>query len=238
MKQNEKKKRVISALFAALVVLTLISCCFLGTTFARYSSSSSGSGSAGVALWDISITGNGAGDNTAALDSTKISPDIENDFSAATDQRVNTSGKILIATISNNGEVAADVSVSLNALTFELKGGSSYGDGINTENWNSGDAKASQWQVGQVLTAKLYWDDSTTYSDGGEVSGKTQLAAKGDGTADSVYIFVELTWTSMDTYYQNENVADAIDTWIGENVTKINCSFSYTAVQASELPTT
>ena len=52
----KQKSRIVSKLFAALVILTLISCCFLGSTFARYTSKSTGTASVGVAKWDVDIT--------------------------------------------------------------------------------------------------------------------------------------------------------------------------------------
>ena len=48
-----KKKRIVSKLILALVVLTAISCCFLGSTFARYTSGGSGASSVEVAKWDV-----------------------------------------------------------------------------------------------------------------------------------------------------------------------------------------
>ncbi len=231
-RQNTEKKRTLSRLLVVLAALALLSFCFLGTTFGRYTTGANGTGTGNVALWEISITGDAVGATSTALDATMISPDITNAFSATSNNRVQNSGKILIATITNNSDVAADVSVALSSTTFRLRG--TYGDGINAENWTTGAADATQWQVEQVLTVKLYWDNTETFTDGGEATGTMQLAAK-EGEK-SVYIFAEITWTSMDAYYANENVANAIDTWIGENVTDIVCNFSYTATQASELP--
>ena len=48
-----KKKNMIARICGLLIVLTLISCCFLGTTFARYTSNVSGTASVTVAKWDI-----------------------------------------------------------------------------------------------------------------------------------------------------------------------------------------
>lgn len=53
------KKSIVSKLLLGLVLLTLISCCFLGSTFARYTSGGSGSASTGIANWSIDITGGG-----------------------------------------------------------------------------------------------------------------------------------------------------------------------------------
>lgn len=231
-----KKKNIASKLVLVLFVLTLISCCLLGSTFARYVSGGTGSASIGIAKWEIDISGKGVGATEFELKTDGISPDITNAFDPTTN-RVQATGKILVATIENKSDVDADVSVSLGAMTISLDSGKDYGDGIKTDNWNTSNAAANEQQIRQVLQIKLYWDDSETYKDGKECSGTKELVAATDGVGGGkIYIFAEVTWTSMDKYYQNENVADAIDTWIGENVTKISTNISYTAVQASELP--
>ena len=227
-----KKKNIASKLVLVLFVLTLISCCLLGSTFARYVSGGTGSASVGIAKWEIDISGNGVGTTEFELNTDGISPDITNAFDA-TKNRVQETGKILVATIENKSDVAADVSVSSGAMTISLDSGKNYGVGINTDNWNTSNVAATQWQVEQVLQITLYMDDSEIFTDGGKAS--TQRVAANGG---KIYIFAEVTWTSMDNFYQNENVADAIDTWIGENVTKISTNITYTAVQSSELPTT
>ena len=52
-----QRKSIGAKLFIALIALTLISCCFLGSTFARYTSGGKGSASTGVAKWSIDVTG-------------------------------------------------------------------------------------------------------------------------------------------------------------------------------------
>ena len=59
-----KKKGIASKLFIGLTGLTLLSCCFLGTTFARYTSGGSGTAEVGVALWDVDFSGTGGTDST------------------------------------------------------------------------------------------------------------------------------------------------------------------------------
>ena len=228
-----KKKNIASKLVLVLFVLTLISCCLLGSTFARYVSGGTGSASVGIAKWEIDISGQGVGTTDFELNTQGISPD-DSAYDGST-TRVNETGKILVATIENKSDVAADVSVSLGtmAITCDVL----YGDGINADNWNDPDAAASEGQIRQVLQIKLYWDYSETYSNKGqEWSGKKELAAATDGTGGGkIYIFAEVTWTSMDAKY-GENAADALDTWIGQNVETISATLSYTAVQGSEQP--
>lgn len=228
-----KKKNIASKLVLVLFVLTLISCCLLGSTFARYVSGGTGSASVGIAKWEINISGQGVGTTDFELNTQGISPD-DSAYDGST-TRVNETGKILVATIENKSDVAADVSVSLGtmAITCDVL----YGDGIDADNWNDPDAAASEGQIRQVLQIKLYWDYSETYSNKGqEWSGEKELAAATNGIGGGkIYIFAEVTWTSMDATY-GENAADAIDTWIGENVTKISANITFSAVQGSELP--
>lgn len=230
-----QKKNIASKLVLVLFVLTLLSCCLLGSTFARYVSGGTGSASVGIAKWEIDITGGGTSGSTA-ITFDKLSPDIDAVFNGTTN-RVQATGKKLVATIENKSDVAANVSVSSGTMTITC--GISYGDGINADNWNDSNSMASEWQVRQVLQIKLYWDDSETYTkNGSECSGTKELVAATDGVGGGkIYIFAEASWTSMDTSY-GENAADALDTWIGEHVSKISTDIAFTAVQASELPTT
>ena len=48
-----QKKNIASKLVLVLFVLTLLSCCLLGSTFARYVSGGTGSASVGIAKWDV-----------------------------------------------------------------------------------------------------------------------------------------------------------------------------------------
>lgn len=228
-----QRKSIGAKLFIALIALTLISCCFLGSTFARYTSGGNGSASTGVAAWSINVTGGGASGNMDVDFTNKLSPSMD-DFvdTSAENARTNSTGKILIATIKNTGDVAAKVTITAGAITIEKTDGVEYGKGTGITNVNAGndDAAPTEDQVKALFGIKLYQDDSDTYANGGEIKGEINLPAT-DGV---VYIFAEITWTSADT--QGKAVADAIDTWVGENVTKISYAFSYTAVQASEIP--
>ena len=227
-----QKKNIASKLVLVLFVLTLLSCCLLGSTFARYVSGGNGSASVGIAKWDVDITG-GSDSGTTAVEFEKLSPDITAAFSG-TEDRVQATGKKLVAVIENKSDVAANVSVSSGTMTITCD--ILYGGGINADNWNDSNSGASEWQVRQVLQIKLYWDDSKTYSDGGECSGTKKLVAATDGVGGGkIYIFAEASWTSMDTSY-GENAADALDTWIGKYVTSVTWTLSYTAAQSSELP--
>ena len=230
-----QRKSIGAKLFIALIALTLISCCFLGSTFARYTSGGKGSASTGVAAWSINVTGGGASGNMDVDFTNKLSPSMD-DFvdTSAENARTNSTGKILIATIRNTGDVDAKVTITAGDISITKNGEVEYdkGTGITKENVSNGGVAPTEGQVKALFDIKLYQDDNAVYTngDGGEIKGEITLTA----TTGVVYIFAEITWTSTDT--EGEAAADAIDTWVGENVTEISYTFSYTAVQASEIP--
>lgn len=223
-----QRKSIGAKLFIALIALTLISCCFLGSTFARYTSGGSGSASTGVAAWNINVTGGGTGGSLKVDFTNKLSPSME-DFDSAEQIRKNPTGKILIATIKNEGDVAATVTITHGDISIEKNGEYDTGTGITGDNASNDVVAPTEDQVKALFDIKLYQDVSAKYTDGAEIGGTINLAAKSE-----VHIFAEITWTSADT--EGKAVADAIDTWVGENVTEISYTFSYTAVQASEKP--
>lgn len=226
-----KRKGIVSKVVLVLVVLTLISGCFVGTTLARYASQGSGSATTGIALWDIDFTYGGNAGAAAVTVADKLSPDITKDFSAESNQRVQATGKKLVATIVNKSEVGATITVTAGALQYKNSGGSDVT--FNESGSITADtleADASKAQADAVFDLKLYQDDTQAYSDGADITDAFGLASKG-----TVYIFAEVTWTSQDQD-STEIVADAIDTWLGENVASIVSDLSYKAVQASEAP--
>lgn len=229
-----KRKSIVSKILLAIVALTLISCCFLGSTFARYTSGGTGSAGTSVAKWDVGFDTEGQTEITE----TKLSPSMSALGEGTLDgsgNRINTTGKILVATLTNSGDVDASVTITVGDETIALLNGA-YGNGYTAENVSTvPDVGASQEQVANLFSIKLYQDDSDTWSDGAEISGTFDLEAKSGESATTVYIFAEITWTSTD--YQGASVSDAIDTWAGKNVTGVSYAISYTAVQSSELPT-
>ena len=226
-----KRKGIVSKVVLVLVVLTLISGCFVGTTLARYASQGSGSATTGIALWDIDFTYGGNAGAAAVTVADKLSPDITKDFSAESNQRVQATGKKLVATIENNSDVDATITVTAGDLQYKDSGGSDVTfNASGSIATGALDADASKAQADAVFDLKLYQDDTQAYSNGAEITKAFELASE-----DTVYIFAEVTWTSQDQG-SNESVADAIDTWLGENVASIVSDLSYTAVQASEAP--
>lgn len=221
-----KKKSIFIKLFVALVALTLISCCFLGSTFARYTSEDSGTASVNVAKWNIDMAGNAG--TSGELDVTftdQLSPDFDTPFSGSTN-RTNATERLLVATIKNTGDVAATVTVTAGALEYA---GTELGE-VGITSLDSTE-KPTQAQFNEVFSIKLYQNPVDNAEAATEISGEIELAAK----TGIVYIYAEITWTTPDQTY-GEAVADAIDTWFGENLTSIKSTITYRAVQASEIP--
>lgn len=84
------------------------------------------------------------------------------------------------------------------------------------------------------------------------------LAANGD-TVETLYVWARAVWTSRDSKYYSEYyskysetdsttaaakaaamaaaMSDGLDTWLGENIAAVGAAFTFSVVQASELPT-
>lgn len=234
----EKKKRILPRLFAALVILTLVSCCFIGSTFARYTSSSTGSATVEVAKWSITAEGKGVGETTANFD--KLSPAQGVYESTA---RTKSTAKVLVATISYTLDVKATLTLTTDATpTISGADGKVIGaaeDPSTTKYGTSGvttDGVPTKKEVQDVFSIKLYTSTSEGATSATEYSQALTLnEAATEGATGTIYVYAQVTWTSDDETIFGAN-ADIRDTWIGGNVTSVAWKLTYTAVQASELP--
>ena len=215
-----KKRGIFSKLFFSVVMLTLISCCFLGSTFARYTSGGSGTATIQVAKWDVkNVT-----DTTAATFS-KLSPSKE---AYVGTPRTHSTGKVLVATIDNNGDVDALVTFTFGTETLTC--GAAYGtqgvakDGIPTQD-----------EVKAVFDIKLWYgkEEGETNATNAMTSGVTEVNVP--ATNGMIYVYAEVIWTS-DIGGIKGTTADKRDTWIGQYVESVTYTISYTAVQNTELP--
>ena len=221
-----KRKSVVSKILLLVVLLTLVSCCFLGSTFARYTSSGSGSATLNVAKWAIDIKGGANEGGTSVNFAEKLSPSkydynttVDGEYTANT-VRSNSTGKLLIATINNTGDVAALVTVA--AGEVNVTAGVEFSDPTEAE-------------VKEVFSIEL-WYGTTNGAENATTeitSGSTEIPL--DATNGVIYIYAEVIWTS-DTDNISGTDADERDTWRGENVTSVSYNISYTAVQNTELP--
>lgn len=227
-----KRKGIVSKVVLVLVVLTLISGCFVGTTLARYASQGSGSATTSVANWRVSITG-GAVSDSASMKFSDLSPSDEEWSNGVT--RKHSTGKKLVATIVNAGEVDATVTVSVDTAEDNVKVyglGSESNDASLTEVSSWGDYNKAT--VLGLFTVSLYYG-TTEGADNAKntITSGTALTTLGKG--NTYYIYAEVTWTTADSG-EDGTKGDALDTWVGNNVGSIVYNLSYTAVQASEVP--
>lgn len=213
-----QKRKLVSKLFVAVVVLTLVSCCFLASTFARYTSGGDGTGTVNVATWKITGKGTGdAGEINATFN--KLSPSMEE--YVGTD-RTHSTAPVLVATISNTGDVDALVTLTTGASTITAPAGG----------WEN---PYTESEIEGLFTIKLYTSDTDGAAD--SVTGLTAYdeALNVPATNGTLYVYAVVTWTSDDDTVKGEP-ADARDTWVSENVTGVSFDISYTAVQNSQIP--
>lgn len=236
--EKSDKKRILTRVLVVLAALTLLSCCFLGSTFARYVTNASGSGTVGVAKWSVSFEGVG----TSAISFGKLSP--SKDVWNGTTARQNTidiKDNAAALTITNNSEVDADVTVKIAAPTFNYHNGKgTIGETGAPSMEQALKVIAFQYALdtGSTAYGSLEWNSVAVTGS----SVKVTLNASG-GTTTTAKLYLRVVWTSLDTeklYGTGASAANAdnLDTWFGQNVDTVTANLTYSAVQASELPTT
>ena len=215
--EKSDKKRILTRVLVVLAALTLLSCCFLGSTFARYVTRGSGAASIGVAKWDVAVTPSAEFD--VEQDAYNLSPS-QTALTNADTTRSNSTEKFLVATITNSGDVNALVSVTgTDDVTLTATG---YGDNNRTT------------AAEACFSIKLYKGDDARDTDTTTALDTTENVAAKNG---ALYIFAEITWTTQDSG-AGGTAGDTLDTWIGQYATKVSWTLTYSAVQASKLPTT
>lgn len=228
-----QRKSIGAKLFIALIALTLISCCFLGSTFARYTSGGKGSASTGVAEWNIagSFEAGSADSDSITVHFDGLTPSMEG-YQEKTD-RTNSTGKIHIATIANNGEVDAEVTLTTSdeaSFVNSENGAVTFESGYTFSGELTGDG-ASRAQVEALFSIKLTYGTQEGASNAtNSVSGAIDLAVGG-----TIYVYAEVTWTTPYASSTSQGVLeDAVDTWVGQNVFGVAYDISYVAVQAEQ----
>lgn len=216
-----QKKRIASKLFLLVLVMTLISCCFLGSTFARYTSGASGTGTLSVAKWDIDFNDAAGTDTSLNVTFDTLSPSQKPYVDTA---RTNSTGKVKVAKISNNGVVNALVTLTAGTVPT-LSCNSAYGSGV-TDNGIPTEAECKE-----VFTINWYTNTSDDKATATAYTQSVELAPKG-----VLYVYAEVIWTSDVVGGLSGDDADIRDTWMGENVTGASWTLNCTAVQNSEKP--
>lgn len=148
-----KKKGIVSKLILGLFVLTAISFCFLGRTFARYTSSGTGSATADIAKWSVTF----AQPESQPVKLGMISPDdtAYNGETHQTTPRSHTGDKVLVATITNESAVEADVTIEIGGITLSGFDGA-WGAGYTASETPDGSPSAEQ--AVKLFSIKLYYD--------------------------------------------------------------------------------
>ena len=223
--EKSDKKRILTRVLIVIAALTLLSCCFLGSTFAKYVTDETGSAQVGVAKWDIDVET--AGSTNVTVNSNKLSPD-DTEYDQATHAskpRSHTSDKFLVAIVTNNSDVKATITVSAgDTATCNVMEGAEDQDGYEDKSTDAA----------KCFSIKFYKSDTNDADAATEVLVSETLNAKTADPADAIYIFAEVTWTSQDA----TGNGDTLDTWIGQYVTSVSWTLTYKAVQASEVPAT
>lgn len=232
-----KRKGIISKAVLVLALLTLISCCFLGYTFARYTSSVSGTATVTVAKWEVTLTDSSGNENafesanTVTMGTVKLSPSAEDyDYDTTSTARSNsTSNAQQLGTITNKSEVAALLTVEADTTNSTVTYGSSQtasgSDTLTSFTIGETTYDITAADVINLFTFTLCKDANGTAYDESDLT----LAA----STGSLDVYCVVTWTSADD--KGEAYADALDTWVGENVASISLNVNIKAVQASEI---
>lgn len=213
-----QKRKLVSKLFVAVVVLTLVSCCFLASTFARYTSGGSGTGTVEVATWKV--TGEGAGQINAQFKQLSPSKDAYDNT-----PRKHSTAPVLVATITYEIDVNGILTLTASEETITKTAADS--------DWGTYDEN----QIKGLFDIQLYLSDAKASNveslAGKEVASDAETpVTAGSGT---YYVYAVVTWTSDDKTVTGPD-ADARDTWVGANVTSVGYELSYTFVQNSQLP--
>lgn len=211
-----QKRKLVSKLFVAVVVLTLVSCCFLASTFARYTSGGSGTGTVEVATWKI--TGKGEGQIDAKFN--QLSPSMDEYVSTP---RKHSTAPVLVATITYEIDVNGILTLTVGEETITK----------TAADWGTYDVD----EIKGLFDIQLYLSDATASSIADLTGKEVASDAETEVTAGSgiYYVYAVVTWTSDDDTVKGA-AADARDTWVGANVTSVGYELSYTFVQDSEAP--
>ena len=181
--ERSDKKRILTKILIVIAALTLLSCCFLGSTFAKYVTGIDGTASMNIAKWDVAVESNAA----ITVDFNKLSPATNADNSGSHD-----TAWVKVATIVNTGDVAALVTIEDAVLSFD---GCTWAEGADSAEGH-GQYKTDTAVQGtySITFAK---DSSGTLFD----SSQFTLA----DTNGTQAIYAQVTWTTQsneqDTFF-------------------------------------
>lgn len=255
MKEQKKStSKVIVRSALILLLLTLISGCFLGSTFARYVSKGEGDLSAGVAKWSITETPSSA-EGAATVSLGDFSPNMAGYVENKTRKR--SLNDVTLFTLTNEGDVDAFVYLTLAGkavttgsddsieTTVTAYGYESDGSTASTTAYAFSDPPTEPYEPSKAEFAEIFTITASVTTTGGVDESKTDYyVVPKDG---SITVTVDVTWTTdlegdnsgkIEGYPESMNIveADLRDTWIGENIAAVGWEYSWVALQGSELP--
>lgn len=177
--EKSDKKRILTRVLIVIAALTLLSCCFLGSTFAKYVTTNSGKAGITVAEWNVALTPEGSGNVTIG----QLSP--------AVSGNTHDTGWKKVAVFTNTGDVDATVTITGTSLVF------------NADDWKSGydsatghETYATQDALNATFTIALSSSSSGT-------SPATTFTVRAGSS--NVEIYANVTWKTtndtQDTFY-------------------------------------
>ena len=148
--------------------------------------------------------------------------------------RKNEGEKVLVATITNNSDVEADVTIDIGEISFGAF--DQFGDTAWAESSIEGAPTKEQvaalfsvtfWYGGEDALAAEAAEADTKITDGATVP----LASAAERPV-VLKIYAQVTWTSADTTLKGDS--DALDTWVGTHIETLTSTLTFTAVQSSQ----
>lgn len=235
--ENKKleKKSVLKKLTIGIAAMALISCAFVGGTFARYTTGEKEiPGGVNVADWKIEVIED-------AADIFEFTPNMDAyaTESGPRSKTVTEGGKIL--EIKNSGKVAATVTIKVDTASYVMEDKEGNPAQFPQYSVVDGEAVNAAWQNVSVDDIFTIHDLTVQYS--GSTSVETEEPVGSVTTyeitlqaGESVIVSIgEVVWTS-DLSGENGAYGDLRDTWIGENISQIGYKMTWSAVQAEEIP--
>ncbi len=218
---NKIKLSLLQKVAAAILLLTVASCCLFSSMFAKYTTGSDGGtpDSARVAKWDVDAF------NADKAPLTQSFTIVLDDFAPLMDQ-AHVWTRMYV--IENHSEVTASVAVKPQQLTFYKYDGTEYeGDLIHGEDpltvADMQEVVQVSYQVVETNAPEAAdWTNATVHTTESAVT----LPAKTDDTASAVTIKVTVTWRKSAS-----NDEDIVDGLIGVNIASAKADIVFTASQ-------
>ena len=233
--ENKKleKKSVLKKLTIGIAAMALISCAFVGGTFARYTTGEKEiPGGVNVADWKIEVIED-------AADIFEFTPNKEAYTDQVRTKTVSEGGKIL--EIKNSGKVAATVTIKVDTSSYVMEDKEGNPAQFPEYSVVNGEAVNAEWEsvtVSNIFTIgdlTVQYSGSTTTEDGDEQGTVTTYTITLKAGESVIVSIGEVVWTS-DLTGEDGTYGDLRDTWIGENISQIGYKMTWSAVQAEELP--